>query len=100
MVPGTLAEGRRRAGCATLLPVSQPSWNLRPARLDDVLVELHESTMRDYVEQVWGWDAAEQAALFERRFQPERWQIIQVEGTDIGLLIVENESDEIRPGGD
>jgi hypothetical protein len=56
--------------------------------------------MRDYVEQVWGWDAAEQAALFERRFQPERWQIIQVEGTDIGLLIVENESDEIRPGGD
>jgi hypothetical protein len=77
--------------------VSQPSWNLRPARLDDqaFLLELHEKRMRDYVEQVWGWDDVEQTAIFEARFEPERWQIIQVAGEDIGLLIVENQADEI-----
>jgi hypothetical protein len=95
--PRTPAEGRRRVSCATLVRVSQPSWNLRPARLDDqaFLLELHEKRMRDYVEQVWGWDDVEQTAIFEARFEPERWQIIQVAGEDIGLLIVENQADEI-----
>jgi ribosomal protein S18 acetylase RimI-like enzyme len=51
--------------------------------------------MREYVERVWGWDEAEQATFLERRFQPERWQIIQSGGQDIGVLIVEEQTDEI-----
>jgi len=33
-------------------------WSLRPAKASDYdfLVALHEATMREYVEQVWGWD--------------------------------------------
>lgn len=51
--------------------------------------------MREYVERVWGWDEAEQTTLFENRFQPERWQIIQSSGQDIGVLVVEDQTEEI-----
>jgi hypothetical protein len=48
------------------------SWGLRVARSDDrdFLFHLNEATMREYVERVWGWDEAEQAIFFERRFEP------------------------------
>jgi ribosomal protein S18 acetylase RimI-like enzyme len=77
--------------------MSAPSWELRPARPDDrdFLVGLSEATMREHAERVWGWNDAEQIAFFENRFQPDKWQIIQAEGRDIGVLIVEDEDDEI-----
>src|SRR5215216_4354916 len=73
------------------------SWGLRVARSGDreFLFRLNEATMRVYVERVWGWDEAEQAIIFEERFDPERWQIIQFGGQDIGVLIVEEQSEEI-----
>jgi len=77
---------------------SEPQgWNLRPARLDDrdLLFELNRLTMRAHVERVWGWDDAQQATFFDNRFQPERWQVIQAEGQDIGVLIVEENDVEI-----
>jgi ribosomal protein S18 acetylase RimI-like enzyme len=61
----------------------------------DFLFDLNEATMREQVEQVWGWDDAEQRAFLEARFQPDRWQIIQAHGQDIGVLIVEEGDDEI-----
>jgi hypothetical protein len=66
----------------------EPSWSLRLAQTDDreFLLRLNEATMREYVEHVWGWDEAEQTTLFENRFQPERWQIIQSGAQDIGVL--------------
>ncbi len=51
--------------------------------------------MRRYVEQVWGWDDAEQAAYFDERFVPERWEIIQAEGRDAGVLIVEEDAEQV-----
>lgn len=51
--------------------------------------------MREHVEDVWGWDDAEQIAFFESRFQPARWQIIRSDGQDIGVLVAEEEADEI-----
>jgi ribosomal protein S18 acetylase RimI-like enzyme len=77
--------------------MGEPSWTLRDARSDDrgFLFHLNEVTMREYVERVWRWDDEEQAALFEERFQPERWQIIQSDGHDIGVLVVEEQIEEI-----
>jgi GNAT superfamily N-acetyltransferase len=72
-------------------------WSIRTARPADhqFLFELHRATMRDYVEQVWGWDEAEQEAFFLRRFEPDRWQILEVDGEDVGVLIVDEADDEI-----
>jgi ribosomal protein S18 acetylase RimI-like enzyme len=77
--------------------MNSPRWTLRPARADDreFLLALKEAAMRRYVEQVWGWDDAQQAAYFDERFVPERWQIIQVEGQDAGVLIVEEDAEEV-----
>lgn len=46
--------------------------------------------MRRHVELVWGWDDAAQEAFFERRWNPEAWQVIEVDGRPAGLLIVED----------
>jgi ribosomal protein S18 acetylase RimI-like enzyme len=75
----------------------EPPWSLRDARCEDrgFLLDLNEATMREYVERIWGWDEREQATLFEERFQPERWQIIQSAGHDIGVLVVEEQTEEI-----
>jgi ribosomal protein S18 acetylase RimI-like enzyme len=66
--------------------MNETSWSLRPARAEDYdfLFTLHEATMREYVERVWGWDDEEQA------------KIIQAENHDIGLLVVEEEEGAIR----
>lgn len=73
----------------------EPNWTLRPARSEDYdfLFDLNETTMREHAEQLWDWDHSE--AFFAKRFQPERWQVIQSEGQDIGVLIVNEEDDEI-----
>jgi ribosomal protein S18 acetylase RimI-like enzyme len=81
-----------------ILPaVNEPLWGLRVARPDDreFLFRLNEATMLEYVERVWGWDEGERAALLEERFQPERWQIIQSGDHDIGVLVVEEKTQEI-----
>jgi ribosomal protein S18 acetylase RimI-like enzyme len=78
--------------------VDEPSWNLRPARLADrdFLYALNKATMGEYVDAVWGWDDQEQVSFFDNRFQPDRWQVIQIDGQDIGVLIVEEQDDQIR----
>jgi GNAT superfamily N-acetyltransferase len=82
---------------AILHPMTSPAWTLRLARPEDrgFLLALKEAAMRPYVEQVWGWDDAEQAAYFDERFVPEHWQIIQVEGQDAGVLIVEEDAEQV-----
>ncbi len=77
--------------------MADPSWCVRPAHPDDrdFLYALNEATMREQVERVWGWEDAEQVAFFESRFQPEGWRIIQADGRDIGVLIVEEDDDGI-----
>ena len=60
--------------------MTAPTYTLRPASDDDYafLEALHTATMRDIVEQVWGWDAADQHARFRRNFESSRSQIIVV----------------------
>lgn len=51
--------------------------------------------MREHVERVWGWDDATQECYFDGRFRPDAWQIIHVDGVDVGVLVVEDEGDAI-----
>jgi ribosomal protein S18 acetylase RimI-like enzyme len=57
--------------------------------------QLHKAAMGDYVAAVWSWDEADQRAYHERGFDPERWQIITVDGADAGILIVEYGASEV-----
>jgi ribosomal protein S18 acetylase RimI-like enzyme len=59
------------------------------------LYALNEATMRLHAERIWGWDDAEQQDFFDRRFDPERWQVIQVDGRDAGVLIVDESPVEV-----
>jgi ribosomal protein S18 acetylase RimI-like enzyme len=78
--------------------MAETSWSLREARADDLdfLLALHEATMREYVERVWGWDDEQQASILQSRFRRQRWQIIRSDNQDVGLLVVEDEEDAMR----
>jgi GNAT superfamily N-acetyltransferase len=72
--------------------MSVPSWSLRPAAAADreFLLDLHRLTMREAVECVWAWDDEQQAALFDERFVPGAWEVIEAEGVPVGVLWVED----------
>ena len=55
----------------------------------DFLYALHVVAMRAYVEPLWGWEETWQQEYFARKFDPRRYQIIQVEGQDAGVVVVE-----------
>jgi N-acetylglutamate synthase-like GNAT family acetyltransferase len=51
--------------------------------------------MGTYITAIWGWDDAVQRDFHTREFNPDRWQIITADGTDIGILIVEYRPTEV-----
>lgn len=73
------------------------SWQLRPATEGDreFLFRLHCATMREPVEALWGWDEELQRRIFDERFADERFQVIEVDGKDAGVLDVEERADEV-----
>jgi ribosomal protein S18 acetylase RimI-like enzyme len=79
----------------------EPGWSLRPASNADrdFAFELNRVTMKEYVEATWGWDDAEQEALFDESFDPADCEIIRIGSTDVGLLAVEEHDDEIYLAG-
>ena len=74
------------------------AYTLRQATNDDYefLFSLHEAAMREYVEATgWGWQEEWQREYFDRKFDPLRRQIIQVQGQDIGVIAIEERDDEL-----
>ena len=70
-------------------------WQLRRAGVSDqaFLYNLHRTTMRDVIEQTWGWDEEWQRGDFSRRLAACDVSIIDVDGQPVGSLWVEH-----RPG--
>ena len=70
---------------------------LRQASAQDreFLYELHCSTMRDAIEQVWGWDDAWQRAHFEERLEKYAVSIIVADDQPVGSLWLEQKSGEL-----
>lgn len=50
--------------------------------------EVKRAAMREYVELVWGWDEDQQWQLHDRRFREQDFQIINLDGEDIGIMSV------------
>ncbi|MEU1601624.1 bifunctional aminotransferase class I/II-fold pyridoxal phosphate-dependent enzyme/GNAT family N-acetyltransferase, partial [Streptomyces sp. NPDC005708] len=70
---------------------------LRPAAPADseFCFQLHKAAMGEYVAMIWGWDDEDQRAYHERGFDPDRWQVITVDGADAGILIIEYGATEV-----
>jgi ribosomal protein S18 acetylase RimI-like enzyme len=73
---------------------------LRPARDDDYdfLSDLHEASMRTYIEAVWGWDDEFQVQFFRDHFQPERLQIIELDGVAVGVIGFDTNAERLYIG--
>jgi ribosomal protein S18 acetylase RimI-like enzyme len=63
-------------------------YTLRPATDADFnfLYNLNKATMKDVVDQVWGWNEAFQQAYFKEHFNTAGASIIVVRGKDVGGL--------------
>jgi ribosomal protein S18 acetylase RimI-like enzyme len=71
---------------------------LRPATAadDDFCLQLNMTTMREYVEPIYGWDIDEQRRLHAGWFNPDRLSIIEDDnGAAIGVLDVSDEGDHL-----
>ncbi|WP_374686793.1 GNAT family N-acetyltransferase [Promineifilum sp.] len=75
-------------------------YSLRPATPEDhdFLYALNRATIREYVEPIWGWHEEWQEEYFRKKFDPQKWQVIQVDGRDAGVLVVEQRPDEVYLG--
>jgi GNAT superfamily N-acetyltransferase len=71
------------------------AWTLRPATADDrdFVVGVNRIAMGPYLQETFGWDDATLSAYFAESFDASGGQVIQVEGVDVGELLVEE-----RPG--
>ena len=45
-----------------------------------------KAALKEYVEQVYGWDEDEQRRLHQRRFDAQDVRIISVDGDDVGVM--------------
>ena len=72
-------------------------YTLRPATEADYdfLYALHCAAIREYVEPIWGWHEEWQAEYFRRKFNPNGRRVIEVEGHDAGVLVIEERPDEL-----
>ncbi len=76
---------------------SQANYSFRPAVDADYefLYKLHAASMRAYVEKLWGWEESWQQEYFSRKFDPLKRKIIQIEGQDAGVLVVEHRDQQL-----
>ncbi len=73
------------------------SYTLRPATADDYdfLFALHRASMRAYIDTIWGWHEDWQQEYFRQKFDPARRQIIEIDGQNAGVLVVERRADSL-----
>lgn len=71
--------------------------SFRSAKENDYkfLWNLHKVTMKEYVEETWGWDQEFQRSYFDDHFDSKTIQIVEVENNDIGAIEVQIKEDEI-----
>lgn len=62
----------------------------------EFLYQLHVAAMRALVEDAYGlWDEAWQQAYFRKYYDPEHMQIIQNDGVDVGVLYLQERTEEL-----
>jgi GNAT superfamily N-acetyltransferase len=76
---------------------SSTDYTFREAKENDkdFLYSLQKITLGEYVDRTWGWDELWQKKHFFNHFNPQTLKIIQVKGTDIGVLSVEEKNEMV-----
>ena len=74
---------------------SSDSIKLRKASQDDkeFAYQVKKAAFREYVERARGWEEDEQRKLHDRRFRAQDFRIIDLYGTDVGIMSVAIEPD-------
>jgi len=75
------------------------SINLRnvSAADDEIIYSITDSAMREHVEKIFGpWIEDYQRKLIKEKIDRNTYRIIQLDGVDVGLIVVENEECCIR----
>jgi GNAT superfamily N-acetyltransferase len=77
-----------------------PAWRLRASSDADFewAFELHKAALGSYVAQTWGWDETVQRRMLADAFGRQARRVIQVDGQDVGVLVVEERPDELFLG--
>jgi len=72
-------------------------YTLRPSQPEDMdfRFALHRSTMRGYVERMWGWDDDDQKTRFAEYYPTAARRIIVVAGADVGALVIDYRPDAV-----
>jgi ribosomal protein S18 acetylase RimI-like enzyme len=74
------------------------SYELRPAGDGDMdfVYGIRQQTLAEYVRATWGtWDADDQRSRFEETWNPQQWEVIVVNGYDVGVLQVDRDGDPV-----
>lgn len=74
-----------------------PAWRLRPGSPADLewAFALHRAALREYIEPIWGWAEGLQRRLFTDSHDANTGQVIQIDGQDVGVLVVEERPEEL-----
>jgi GNAT superfamily N-acetyltransferase len=70
----------------------------RPAIDSDseFVYQVKKATFQEYVEQVWGWEEAEQWQFHRRRFDFQKIIIVQFRGEDAGFMAMARDLDCVQ----
>lgn len=73
------------------------AWSLRASSRADLdwAFDLHRDALGEYVGRTWGWDEEVQRRIFVERFDRQPRQVIQVDGIDVGVLVVIDRKNEL-----
>jgi ribosomal protein S18 acetylase RimI-like enzyme len=87
--PSAATHGQTPPACGIRIPPVE--HDLRPAAPSDLdfLFALYSTTMRDVVEQTWGWDEAWQRTDFVKRFAESVVSVVEVAGRAAGTVWVQ-----------
>lgn len=72
-------------------------WQLRPALSADrdFLFDLHRQALGPCIERLWGWDEEEQRLHLESVFDSVGWQVIVLNGRDVGMIRTSETEDRV-----
>jgi len=59
----------------------------------DLTLKIKSRSIRQYIEQIWGWDDHAQLAYHKKQFNPKHLKIILYHNTEVGLIDMEETID-------
>ena len=69
---------------------------LQPATIEDsaFVFKVKCEALQESIAKTWGWDEAWQKQYHDEHYDPEKYQIITLDGTDIGCISIEERPQE------